>query len=177
MLFRSRFSNSQAGIVSGEQATAPVPKSPAMPPRDTPQQDQTATGTATTDALTVPVFYKQNAFFLKASINGGPTLDFCIDTGSADISLSEEVVQSLKQSSLIQPSDFTGTKTYVLANGTEIVSPILNLRSLTVGGVTVQNLTASVSSRNSDLLIGLSFFKKFKGWRLNNQQNVLVLDR
>jgi hypothetical protein len=50
-------------------------------------------------------------------------------------------------------ADFTGTNTYILADGSEVPSQTFRIRSLKVGDRVLENV-AGVASVNGDLLLG-----------------------
>jgi predicted aspartyl protease len=97
-------------------------------------------------------------------INEVITLDFVVDSGAADVSIPADVLMTLVRTETIRDSDFFGTKTYVLADGSKVPSPTFRLRSLKVGDKTLQDVSASVASPQGELLLGQSFLSRFKSW-------------
>ncbi len=77
----------------------------------------------------------------------------------------------------IGESDFLGSKTYRLADGSTVPSPTFRIRVLKVGDLEIDNVTASVGDVNGTLLLGQSFLSRFKSWSIDNQRQVLVLSQ
>ena len=73
--------------------------------------------------------------------------------------------------------DFLPGKNYVLADGSIVQSARFYVRTLSIGGLTVENVEASIGSKESALLLGQSFLKKFARWSIDNYSNVLTLVR
>jgi predicted aspartyl protease len=115
-------------------------------------------------------------FTVPVSINGAITLDFTLDSGAADVSITADVVLTLMRAGTIDHSDFLGSRTYVLADGSTVPSTIFRIRSLRVGDREVRNVTASIASVKGGLLLGQSFLRQFGSWSIDNRRGVLVLD-
>jgi predicted aspartyl protease len=115
-------------------------------------------------------------FTVPVSINGAITLEFTIDSGAADVSIPADVVMTLMRTGTVNRSDFLGSRTYVLADGSTTPSPIFRIRSLRVGGREVQNVTASIAPVKGGLLLGQTFLRHFGSWSFDNRRGVLVLD-
>jgi predicted aspartyl protease len=86
-------------------------------------------------------------FVVPVAINGAITLNFIIDSGAADVTLPSDVVGTLIRTGTIERSDFIGTQTYILADGSESPSSTFVIRSLKVGDVLVENVSASCWTR------------------------------
>jgi len=114
-------------------------------------------------------------FLVPVSINDRLTLDFIIDSGASDVSIPADVVITLMRKGTLSRADFRGTRTYVLADGSTVPSATFVIRSLRVGGYTIQNVTASVASVNGSLLLGQSFLKRFNSWSIDNHRHLLIL--
>jgi predicted aspartyl protease len=116
------------------------------------------------------------AFAVPVSINDAITLDFTIDSGADDVSIPADVVMTLMRTGTINRSDFLGSRTYVLADGSTSPSTIFRIRSLRVGNREVTNVTASMAPTKGGLLLGQSFLRRFGSWSIDNRRSVLVLD-
>ena len=105
-----------------------------------------------------------------------------LDTGASYVSIPEEIFASLRRAGGIGEDDFTDSTDAVLANGEKIKNDIYNIRKLSVGGATVYNVQASVSSSgqikpNTPILIGQAFLQKFKSYKIDNETKTLILDK
>jgi predicted aspartyl protease len=103
-------------------------------------------------------------------------LNFVVDSGAADVSVPADVVSALMRTGAIKPSDFLGTQTYRLADGSVAPSATFRIRSLTVGETTLENVTGTVALYEGGLLLGQSFLGRFKSWSIDNTRHVLVLE-
>jgi len=108
-------------------------------------------------------------------INGTLTLDFVVDSGAADVSLPADVVTTLFRTGTLKDSDFIGSKTYQLANGSTMPSATFRLASLEIGGHIERDITASVSPVSGVLLLGQSYLSRFQSWSFDNRSQSLVL--
>jgi TPR repeat protein len=105
------------------------------------------------------VHLKQQGGVLLAPvlINGRISLDFVVDSGAADVSLPGDVVSTLMRTGTLTAADFTGSKTYVLADGSRIPSQTLRIRSLQVGDMVLKNVPTTISSTESRCFWGRVF--------------------
>lgn len=108
-------------------------------------------------------------------INGRMLLDFIIDSGASDVSIPADVVSTLWRTGTLSDPDFTGSKTYVLADGSTIPSATFRIRSLRVGDRVLKNVSGSIAPLKGSLLLGQSFLSRFKSWSVDNVREVLVL--
>jgi clan AA aspartic protease (TIGR02281 family) len=115
-------------------------------------------------------------FAVPVVINRSVKIPFVVDSGAADVQLPGEVVLTLIRSGTVSEADFLGKSAYVLADGTRLRSPRLNIREMRVGDYVVRNVAASVGEPvSSSALLGQSFLSKFASWTLDNQRHVLIL--
>jgi clan AA aspartic protease (TIGR02281 family) len=147
------------------------------PPISLPPNPLPSTTSSSNDSSQTIVELKNDsgAFVVPVEINGAITLDFIVDSGASVVSVPADVVSTLIRTGTIQDSDFIGTQTYVLADGSEAPSDVFNIRSLKVGNQIIQNVRGAISSSKGALLLGQSFLQKFKSWSVDNTKHVLVL--
>jgi len=110
-------------------------------------------------------------------INNAITLKFVVDSGASDVNIPADVVLTLMRADTIDESDFLGTKAYQLADGSTVPSQTFRIRVLNVGGLEIDNVTASIGDVKGTLLLGQSFLSRFRSWSIDNQRQVLVLNR
>jgi predicted aspartyl protease len=114
-------------------------------------------------------------YHVPVVINDALKLDFTVDSGAADVSIPSDVVLTLTRTGTIKKSDFIGTETYRLADGSAVSSRTFIIRSLKVGDRTVTDVRASIADVSGPLLLGQSFLKRFKSWSQDNAAHELVL--
>ncbi len=110
------------------------------------------------------------SMYVNVRLNNGVTAPFIIDTGASDVLVPGAVARKLGL-------DLANARTqrYRTANGV-IESPVVMLRSVTLGTATVENVPASVSDQMSVGLLGLSFFNHFN-YNIDAARGVVTLTR
>jgi clan AA aspartic protease (TIGR02281 family) len=127
-------------------------------------------------SISIPMKNDGGIFVIPVEINGAITLDFIVDSGASDVSIPADVVSTLIRTGTIQDSDFIGTQTYVLADGSTAPSHVFLIRSLKLGDHIVRNVRGSIASPRAALLLGQSFLQNFKSWSIDNTKHVLLLE-
>ena len=112
-------------------------------------------------------------FLVPVQINGRLVLDFTVDSGAADVQIPGDVLLTLTRTGTVSKSDFLGTQTYTLADGSAVPSARFMLHTLEIGGHTVHDVAASVGSVDSLPLLGQSFLSKLGSWTVDNTRHVL----
>lgn len=114
---------------------------------------------------------------IPVKINNSLTLDFVLDLGASDVSISPDVFSVLLKTGSIEASDVLGKQSYKLADGSIVEHTVINLKSLTIGEIKLDNIKASVSdSNNSPLLLGQSALKKLGKYSIDNKKNELIIE-
>lgn len=131
--------------------------------------------TAGVNEVHVPLTRDGSTFVAPVTINKAITLAFTVDSGAGDVSIPADVVLKLKQTGALAKSDFIGRKTYTLANGSTVPLATFMLRSLTVGGLTIENVRAGETPAQSPLLLGQTFLARLNSWSFDNARHELVL--
>jgi clan AA aspartic protease (TIGR02281 family) len=115
-------------------------------------------------------------FVIPVRINDQITLEFVIDSGASDVSIPADVVMTLHRTGTITDSDFLGARKYRLADGSTVPSQQFVIRSLNIGGRTLENVTGAIAPVEGSLLLGQSFLRRFKSWSIDNQRAALILN-
>src|SRR5499427_6534407 len=124
----------------------------------------------------IPLKEDSGIFVVPVEINGAITLDFAVDSGAGNVTIPSDVYYTLVRTGTIKDSDITGQRTVVLADGSQSKLPTFTIRSLRVGDKIIENVNASVLPLEGQLLLGQSFFGRFKSWSLDNTKHVLLLN-
>jgi predicted aspartyl protease len=161
-----------ATTTSGSVAQMPQANLPYVPP---PPASYSA-APASLGEIEVPLVKEAGVLTVPILINGVLSLDFTIDSGAADVAIPADVVLVMIRTGTLRRSDFLGTKTYTLADGSTIPSTTFRIRTLTVGHRVIENVVGSMSGVEGSLLLGQSFLNRFRSWAIDNQRQVLVLD-
>lgn len=123
----------------------------------------------------IPLQKKAGVYHLPVELNDVMSLMFILDTGAADMSLPQEVVQSLIQSGTIKAEDFISSKIYILADGTRVRSPRVMIHKVKIGNRVLHNVPATVSESGGPLLLGQSLLEKIGSYTFDGNRQVLVL--
>ena len=113
---------------------------------------------------------------VPAMINNVLELEFILDSGAADVTIPADVVRTLMRTGSLTAQDFRETRTYVIADGSQVRSRTFLLKSIRVGNRVAENVLASEAQLNGPLLLGQSFLNKFASWSLDNVTQTLKLD-
>jgi TPR repeat protein len=125
---------------------------------------------------TIQVQPQGGTYVVAVRINETIILPFVIDTGSADVSIPTDVFLTLLRSGTVKRSDFVGTGTYILADGSNQSSERFILHEVRVGDHVVRNVVANVAPVKGDPLLGQSFLSKLPSWTIDYQRNLLVFN-
>lgn len=140
-------------------------------PNDEARNDAAAPAETSEIALT----WYRGTLVAPASINGAPKLDFIVDSGAADVSITADALETLIKSGAVTDADFLGKKTYKLADGSTVPSQIFRIHSLRVGDREVDNVLAAVNAADGGMLLGQSFLGRLKSWSIDNERRRLLL--
>jgi hypothetical protein len=124
---------------------------------------------------TVPLERQHGTYTISVQINGALVLPFVLDTGASLVVLPIDVFRTLTRTGTVTRSDFIGTGTAVLADGSKHTSDNYVLHEMRVGNHVVRNVVASVVSVNGDPLLGQTFLSKLPAWAIDNARQVLVI--
>jgi predicted aspartyl protease len=127
------------------------------------------------DSFEVVLHKERGLFLVPVLINNKIPLDFILDSGAYDVSIPADVVLTLMRTGTLTEADFSGTNTYVLADGSTVPSKTFRINSLKVGNRVLDNVSGSLSPVAGSLLLGQSFLSRFKSWSVDNVRQVLTL--
>ena len=117
-----------------------------------------------------------NVYEIPVTINNTVTLNFILDLGASDISLSPDVFLVLVKSGSITESDYIGNETYKFADGNSARSKVFNLKKIKIGNIEIENVRASISnSVEAPLLLGQSALKKLGQYNIDNNRSILII--
>jgi clan AA aspartic protease (TIGR02281 family) len=137
----------------------------------------TATTSPTVSVTThaVPLQRVAGIFVVPAVLNEAVSAQFIIDSGASVVVVPESLVETLRRAGKITDADFTGTHMTKLANGAVVKSRTFTLRSLSIKGRLLQNISAAVAPNGSVPLLGQSFLERFSSWSIDNERQMLLL--
>ena len=124
----------------------------------------------------VAVEPQYGAFVVPVVLNDVITAKFIVDSGAADVSITEDMVSALMKSGTMTGTDLLGSKTYMLADGTMLQGKIYRMASVRIGGMVMEDVTVRIAAANSSLLLGQSFLRRLKSWSLDNARQVMIIN-
>jgi predicted aspartyl protease len=160
-----------ASTINTAASEAGLPKVATTPPSSSPADNQTPSS-----AVIARLKEDSGIFVVPVEINGAITLDFAVDSGAATVTIPADVYYTLVRTGTIKDSDVIDQRTVVLADGSQAKLPSFTIRSLKIGDKIIENVKATVLPLEGQLLLGQSFFVRFKSWSLDNTNHVLVLN-
>ena len=125
---------------------------------------------------TIQLEQLHGVFMLPVWINDAVTVPFVLDSGAAEVAITEDVFSTLRRTGTMKDSDFVGTGTYTLADGSITSSARYVLHKMSVGNHVITDVVANVVSAKGDPLLGQSFLSKLPAWTIDNNRHMLVLD-
>jgi hypothetical protein len=108
---------------------------------------------------------------------GGITKVWMIDSGAADLLISEEYASELKKNGFISQVNYIGEGQYSLADGSIISCKRYKVDNLKIGRLVVNNVILAVSKDGKEFLVGKSLLNKFSEWSIDNKNNFLILKK
>jgi len=127
-------------------------------------------------AEVVQLSLEGGTYVVPVLLNHRVIRSFTIDSGSADVSIPEEVFTVLIREGTVAQGDLLDTRRYRLADGSEQTSRRFLLRSMRVGSVELHDVIASVVPAGGELLLGQSFLARLSSWSIDNDRHTLVLN-
>ena len=124
----------------------------------------------------IPLSFEDGVYYLIAKVNDVP-MKFIFDTGASTISMSITEAQFLYKQSLLREDDFMGTINFQDANGDISEGLIVNLRSVTIGDITMHDIKASiVGNQEAPLLLGQSALQRLGKISIDYRNNQLIIE-
>jgi len=115
-------------------------------------------------------------YHIPCKING-TEMEFIFDTGASDITMSLTEALFLYKQGKMSEDDFLGTQEYQIADGSISEGTIVNLKTVTIGNRTLENIQASiVHNLDAPLLLGQSALAKFGNISIDYNKNEITFE-
>ena len=125
--------------------------------------------------MEVPFTKDGDMCMVKCTINNLP-LHFIFDTGASIISISDVEANFMIKNGYLSRKDVVGKHNFLTADGSISEGTILNLRNVNFGGLTLDNVQASVvKNQRAPLLLGQSVMQKLGRIEIDNEHHVLKI--
>lgn len=114
-----------------------------------------------------------NVFSVPCKVNNLP-LHFIFDTGASDVSMSTVEATFMLKNGYLNDRDIIGTQNYMTATGEISEGTVVNLREVDFGGLSLNNIKASiVRNQKAPLLLGQSVLNRLGKIEIDNEKNVI----
>ena len=114
-------------------------------------------------------------YYVPVNING-VDMEFIFDTGASIVSLSMVEAAFLYKQGKLSNDDIVGEGQFVDATGRVSTSAIINLRDVTIGGITIHDVQASVNeNQEAPLLLGQTVLSRFGTVTIDYDHNRIIL--
>jgi clan AA aspartic protease (TIGR02281 family) len=124
---------------------------------------------------TVPLVRAGGTYLVPVTINRKISLNFTVDSGASEVCVPADVYSTLKRADTISAADSLDDGVYELADGSRQTNQRFRIHSLRVGEVELHDVTGSVCSAGSSLLLGQSFLGRLSSWSIDNSKHVLII--
>lgn len=122
---------------------------------------------------TVEMENVNGVYMVPITVNG-INLKFVFDTGASAISISTAEVAVMYKQGLLTNDDVVGTQQFVDATGSVSEGAIINLKTVTIGDITLHNVKASVVDNiEAPLLLGQTALSKFGKISIDYNNNTI----
>ncbi|APY12167.1 hypothetical protein BWZ22_13450 [Seonamhaeicola sp. S2-3] len=112
-------------------------------------------------------------YFLPCKVNNLP-LKFILDTGASRVSISETEALFMIKNGYLNKEDMGETEYYSLANGAVTEGLTVNLKTIEIGGIILNDIKASiVLEQKAPLLLGQTVLEKLGAYKIIGNQLVL----
>lgn len=123
----------------------------------------------------VPFERKGSVTEVKCDINGLP-LFFIFDTGAGDVTISSVEASFMFKNGYLSSKDVLGQQNYMTASGEVRQGTVINLNSVEIGGLKLNNVRASVvKSQYAPLLLGQSVLSRLGKIEIDNEKRLLKI--
>lgn len=121
----------------------------------------------------VHMVHEGGVYYVPIVVDGLP-LRFIFDTGASNICISSAEAATLYKQGLLTEDDIKGTERMLDATGNVSVGAVVNLKTVTIGDITLHNVEAIVTENlSAPLLLGQSALSKFGRISIDYENNLI----
>lgn len=123
----------------------------------------------------VPFTTSNGVTKVSCTINGLP-LNFVFDTGASDVTMSLVEANFMLKNGYLTEKDIIGKQHYQTADGNISEGTVVNINSINFGGLTLNNVRASVvKTQNAPLLLGQTVLQRLGKIEIDNAKHILKI--
>jgi aspartyl protease family protein len=110
-------------------------------------------------------------------MNGVLKINFIIDSGASDVSISSDVASTLIKAGTVGYDDWLPGKVYQFADGSYAKSRRFRIKSLSIGGKAIYDVACSISaSVEAPMLLGISALEKLGSYSIDYKYGYMIID-
>lgn len=122
----------------------------------------------------LPMENENGVKYVWIEING-LKLKFIFDTGASSICISSAEASVMYRQGTLRKEDIVETEYFQDATGTISEGTKINLRTVRIGDITLNNVKATViDNADAPLLLGQSVLEKFGNIEIDNSNNIII---
>lgn len=123
-----------------------------------------------------PILGDGGVYEVNVSLNNVLKLDMVFDTGASEVLFTPDILLALLRTKTISDEDILQGGMFVDAGGNVNKSVRFNLKTLTIGNITINNIPCSVSKNmESTNLLGLSAIKKLGSFQFDFTKGIIKI--
>jgi len=115
-------------------------------------------------------------YMVPITINDSMTVNGILDTGSFEMFIPFDVIETLKQSESFTMDNITEDALYRMADGSIKTTERINIERIKIGKTMFHNVSAIVGPNNSEILIGQNLLQAFNYYSIDNKRKILILN-
>lgn len=132
-------------------------------------------GQAIEHKVEIPFERKNGVTEVQCKINDLP-LSFIFDTGAGDVTISMVEASFMLKNGYLTGKDIVGRQNYMTASGEITEGTVINLNTIEIGGLKLNNVRASVvKSQKAPLLLGQTVLSRLGKIEIDNTAKVLKI--
>jgi hypothetical protein len=126
--------------------------------------------------ISFPLVLKGKVYSLNLKF-GNLIKTYIFDSGASDMSIDNETYQYFENSDQLKIENRLSDAEYQLADGTIIKLKKLKVPQFSINGVVIKNIESTIVENGRPLLLGKSFLDNFKSWKIDNENQVLIVEQ
>ena len=124
----------------------------------------------------VTLIQNGGVFEVPVIVNDVLKINFIIDSGASDVSISPDVALTLLKAGTISQAEWLPGAHYAFADGSSAKSERFKIRSLRIGGRILHDVTCSIAQKiEAPLLLGQSALHKLGSYQIDYRRGLLII--
>lgn len=143
-------------------------------PIEIPIEEYYRLNSKSSSTLRVPLEKVNGVYHLEIIISG-KRVKYILDSGASEMAITESMEKYLQEIGAIRLTDYLPSGSYNLADGSTVTNRRVQLPSVKIGDITLNNVPAYIAKDSSPLLSGKSALDMLAYWKIDNTTNRLEI--